>query len=59
MFVEGVCPRLPDTRASTVNIQRALKAAKAIVQGVFRELTFRDQAVAERWVVELERIISG
>jgi hypothetical protein len=58
MFVESVCSRYSDTTGCVILASKALKAAKAISDRCFRELTGRDYAEAEQWIKELEMIMS-
>jgi hypothetical protein len=59
MFVERVCPQLPNTMRSMVHIMRVAKAAKAISNYSFKDLTVRDIVEAQAWVRQLEMLIDG
>jgi hypothetical protein len=57
MFVEKVCPRLPDTGRSMRCKQRVLKAAKAIESLCLGTLQGREIREAKKWVRQLENDI--
>jgi hypothetical protein len=59
MFVEGVCPRLPNTMRAMGHVLRAAQAAKAISSFKFRDLTVRDIEDAQDWVRQLDTVIKG
>lgn len=58
MFVERVCPNLPDKRWSARHIQCALEAANRIQRDVLRDLTARECEHVGAWIKKLKDMLS-
>lgn len=57
VFVEKVCPRLPDRIASMRHVERALAAAGGVAaHRILHSLNGRDYKAAAEWVTHLENI---
>lgn len=59
VFVEKMCPRLPNVAQSMNYVNRALTAAKAISSGHFKEIRIRDSLEAGSWALYLENLHEG